>query len=73
MSSVGSPADSNTITMDTMPACGMPAAPVLAAVTIKLKGRNDDGYVKQAQPINSVLRVDYSCLWIHKLKVDILC
>lgn len=45
MSSVGSPADSNTITMDTMPACGMPAAPVLAAVTIKLNRRNSDGYV----------------------------
>ncbi len=37
MSSVGSPTDTNTITMETMPACGMPAAPVLAAVTVKLK------------------------------------
>lgn len=37
MPSAGSPTDVNMITMDTMPACGMPAAPVLAAVTIKLK------------------------------------
>ncbi len=47
MSSVGSAADANTITMDTMPACGMPAAPVLTAVTIKLHRRNNDGYVKK--------------------------
>lgn len=45
MSSVGGPTDANTITMDTMPACGMPAAPVLAAVTIKLNRRNSVGYV----------------------------
>lgn len=43
MSSAGSPIDVNTIIMDTMPACGIPAAPVLAAVTIKLK--EDDGCV----------------------------
>lgn len=36
MSSEGSPTDVNTITMETIPACGMPAAPVLAAVTMKL-------------------------------------
>lgn len=45
MSSVGSPTDANTITMDTMPTFGMPAPPVLAAVTIKLNRRNSDGYV----------------------------
>ena len=47
MSSVGSPADDNTITMDTMPACRMPAAPVLAAVTVKLNKNNSDGYLMQ--------------------------
>lgn len=45
ISSVGSPIVENTITMDTMPACGMPAAPVLTAVTIKLNRTNSDGYV----------------------------
>lgn len=42
MSSVGSPADDRTINIDTMPACGMPAAPVLTAVTIKLNRRNNE-------------------------------
>lgn len=37
MSFAGSPTDVGTITMDTMPACGIPATAVLAAVTIKLK------------------------------------
>ena len=36
IASVGSPADDSTINIDTMPACGMLAAPVLAAVTINL-------------------------------------
>lgn len=36
MSSVGSPVELNTISMVTMPACGIPGAPVLAAVTTKL-------------------------------------
>lgn len=37
MSSVGSPTEVNTITMVTRPACGMPAAPILAAVAVMLK------------------------------------
>lgn len=42
MPSVGSPVDDNTITMETKPACGMPAEPVLAAVTIKLGKENNN-------------------------------
>lgn len=38
MSSVGSPTDVNTITMVTRPAWGMPAAPMLAAVAVILRG-----------------------------------
>lgn len=37
MSSGGSPTDVNTITMVTRPACGIPAAPMLAAVAVILK------------------------------------
>ena len=33
-SSAGSPTVSNTITMVTKPACGIPAAPILAAVAV---------------------------------------
>lgn len=36
MSSVGSPTDVSTITMVTSPACGIPAAPMLAAVAVML-------------------------------------
>ena len=36
MSSVGNPTDVNTITMVTSPACGIPAAPILAAVAVML-------------------------------------
>lgn len=36
MSSVGNPTDVSTITMVTSPACGMPAAPMLAAVAVML-------------------------------------
>lgn len=45
MSSGGNPTDDSTINMDTMPACGMPAAPVLAAVTTKLKSKDMNGCV----------------------------
>lgn len=37
MSSVGNPTDVSTITMVTSPACGMPAAPILAAVAVILE------------------------------------
>ena len=36
MSSGGRPTDVNTITMVTRPACGIPAAPMLAAVAVML-------------------------------------
>lgn len=36
MSSVGNPTDVSTITMVTSPACGIPAAPILAAVAVML-------------------------------------
>lgn len=36
MSSVGNPTDVSTITMVTSPACGIPAAPMLAAVAVML-------------------------------------
>lgn len=36
-SSAGNPTVSNTITIVTRPACGMPAAPMLAAVAVILK------------------------------------
>lgn len=51
MSSVGSPTDVSSIIMDTMPACGMPAAPVHVTVTIKLNRRNsDDNMMKKNNP-----------------------
>lgn len=37
MSSVGSPTEVSTMTMVTSPACGMPAAPMLAAVAVMLQ------------------------------------
>lgn len=37
MSSVGNPTDVSTITMVTSPACGIPAAPMLAAVAVMLR------------------------------------
>jgi len=37
MSSVGNPTDVSTITMVTSPACGIPAAPILAAVAVILE------------------------------------
>lgn len=37
MSSVGKPTEVSTITMVTSPACGIPAAPMLAAVAVMLK------------------------------------
>lgn len=43
MFSVGSPVNSSIISMLTIPACGIPAALVLAAVTIKL-GKDDKNY-----------------------------
>lgn len=39
MSSVGRPTDVSTITMVTSPACGIPAAPMLAAVAVMLLER----------------------------------
>lgn len=36
-SSAGKPTVSNTITIVTRPACGMPAAPILAAVAVILQ------------------------------------
>lgn len=46
MSSVGSPTEVSTITMVTKPACGMPAAPILAAVAVILK-RNTQAYTDE--------------------------
>lgn len=69
MSSVGSPIEDSTISIDTMPACGMPAAPVLAAVTIKLDRRNNklcNVTRKQAEPINGALKLEQL---LHTLKV----
>lgn len=37
MSSVGRPTEVSTITMVTSPACGIPAAPILAAVAVMLR------------------------------------
>ena len=39
MSSVGNPTDVSTITIVTRPACGIPAAPMLAAVAVMLEDR----------------------------------
>lgn len=39
MSSVGKPTEVSTITMVTSPACGIPAAPMLAAVAVMLEER----------------------------------
>ena len=39
MSSVGKPTALSTITMVTSPACGIPAAPILAKVAVKLNNK----------------------------------
>lgn len=39
MSSAGSPIALSTMTMVTRPACGIPAAPMLAAVAVILKNK----------------------------------
>lgn len=39
-SSAGKPHASNTITMVTRPACGIPAAPILANVAVILRNKN---------------------------------
>lgn len=41
MSSVGRPTEVNTITMVTNPACGIPAAPILAAVAVILETKEE--------------------------------
>lgn len=41
MSSVGRPTDVSTITIVTNPACGIPAAPILAAVAVILMGKSE--------------------------------
>ncbi len=46
MSSVGNPTDVSTITMVTSPACGIPAAPILAAVAVIL-GIHGDGMITE--------------------------
>ena len=42
MSAGGSPTEVRTITMVTRPACGIPAAPILAAVAVILQYNNQD-------------------------------
>lgn len=42
MSSVGRPTEVSTITMVTSPACGIPAAPMLAAVAVMLGGETEE-------------------------------
>lgn len=49
MSSVGNPTDVSTITIVTSPACGMPAAPMLAAVAVILE---IDGYREKHKFVN---------------------
>lgn len=69
-SSEGSPTVSSTITIVTSPACGMPAAPMLAAVAVTLRknivnaeyGRVDDKLKdlvenEQTSTINIYIRV----------------
>ncbi len=58
MSSVGSPTDVNTITMVTRPACGIPAAPMLAAVAVILENmvnkslHSKQNVMKDKQPLS---------------------
>ncbi len=60
MSSVGSPTDVNTITMVTRPACGIPAAPMLAAVAVILENMVNESLhskhnvMKDKQPLSQV-------------------
>ncbi len=42
MSSVGRPTEVSTITMVTSPACGIPAAPMLAAVAVMLREQTEE-------------------------------
>lgn len=56
MSSVGKPTDVSTITMVTSPACGIPAAPMLAAVAVML----DICVYSERQSSNHKLGAQYS-------------
>lgn len=42
ISSVGRPTEVSTITMVTSPACGIPAAPMLAAVAVMLREQEEE-------------------------------
>lgn len=46
MSSVGRPTEVSTITMVTSPACGIPAAPMLAAVAVMLGEETEEQSAK---------------------------
>lgn len=65
MSSVGSPTDVSTITMVTSPACGIPAAPMLAAVAVMLVEKSgeliSDIHVKQAETLNDFFFSVWTC------------
>lgn len=50
MSSVGNPTDVSTITMVTSPACGIPAAPILAAVAVMLVNTWEVNMIKRNKP-----------------------
>lgn len=69
ISSVGKPTDVSTITMVTSPACGIPAAPMLAAVAVML----DICVYSERQTNNHKLGVQYSFTLIqgkaHALQV----
>lgn len=49
MSSVGRPTDVSTITIVTRPACGIPAAPMLAAVAVILEKEGETNNVIKQQ------------------------
>lgn len=52
MSSVGNPTDVSTITMVTSPACGIPAAPILAAVAVMLVEICRFDVITEKNPLN---------------------
>lgn len=65
MSSVGRPTDVSTITMVTSPACGIPAAPMLAAVAVMLLERWEVKLIKVKKLMTNIKWTTSSAETVH--------
>lgn len=65
MSSVGRPTDVSTITMVTSPACGIPAAPMLAAVAVMLLERWEVKSIKVKKLMTNIKWTTSSAETVH--------